>query len=177
VYCKHVSKFFVKQEVTLSQKNPEHRYVVEVIWTGNLGQGTSGYTAYSRDHFIRAGSKPPIDGSSDPAFRGDAGRWNPEDLLVGALAACHKLWYLHLCAVAGIHVVAYRDEAIGIMKEDADKGGCFVRVALHPEVIVQVGDDLQLASELHHQAHEKCFIANSVNFPVEVIPHVETHNS
>src|SRR3954470_11377049 len=73
----------------------EHTYKVEVEWIGNRGTGTSDYRAYGRDHTINAGAKPIIPGSADPAFRGDAGRWNPEDLVVAALSACHKLWYLH----------------------------------------------------------------------------------
>lgn len=151
----------------------EHEYAVEVIWTGNRGRGTSNYTAYSRDHLIRAGAKPHIDGSSDPAFRGDAKRWNPEDLLVASLSACHKLWYLHLCAEAGIRVVAYRDTAVGTMIEERESGGRFVRTLLRPLVHVSAEDDVSLALELHHKAHEKCFIANSVNFPVDISPNVE----
>src|SRR5687767_11345840 len=103
----------------------EHRYAVTVEWTGNLGSGTSAYRAYARDHEIRASGKPAIPGSSDPAFRGDPARWNPEELLVGALAACHKLWYLHLCAEAGIVVTSYVDRAEGVMVEEADGSGRF----------------------------------------------------
>lgn len=152
----------------------EHRYGVRVDWTGNLGQGTAGYRAYSRDHAITAGTKPPIPGSSDPAFRGDPARWNPEELLVASLSACHKLWYLHLCAEAGITVLAYADAAAGTMVEDADGGGRFARVTLRPQVTVKPGDDRARAAELHHRAHALCFIANSVNFPVDVEPSVTT---
>src|SRR5690348_899974 len=119
----------------------EHLYRVAIEWTGNRGTGTSDYGAYGRDHTIRAGAKPPIPGSSDPAFRGDAARWNPEDLLVAALSACHKLWYLHLCAVNGVAVLAYRDEAIGSMVEDTATGGHFTRVVLRPHVTVRPSDD------------------------------------
>jgi organic hydroperoxide reductase OsmC/OhrA len=79
-----------------------HTYGVKIEWTGNRGSGTSGYREYGREHTIAAGSKPDIPGSSDAAFRGNAERWNPEDLLVASASACHKLWYLHLCADAGI---------------------------------------------------------------------------
>jgi organic hydroperoxide reductase OsmC/OhrA len=154
----------------MSHAQHEHEYRVEVVWTGNKGQGTSNYKAYSRDHLIHAGAKPSIDGSSDPAFRGDGGRWNPEELLVAALSACHKLWYLHLCAEAGVRVVAYRDQALGRMIEEQETGGRFVGVLLRPTVEVRTGDDLVLARDLHHKAHKKCFIANSVNFPVEIEP-------
>src|SRR5689334_22650546 len=93
----------------------EHRYRVTVEWTGNSGRGTADYRAYERAHEIRGSGKPPIPASSDPHFRGDPARWNPEELLVASLSACHELWYLHLCADAGIVVTAYRDEAEGLM--------------------------------------------------------------
>lgn len=157
----------------MAGKESEHHYHVTVKWTGNRGAGTSGYRAYGRDHTISAAGKPDIPGSSDPAFRGDRARWNPEDLLVASLSACHQLWYLHLCADAGIAVLAYRDEASGTMEEDATGGGRFSRVVLRPRVTVRAGDDRSLAMRLHHEAHKKCFVANSVNFPVEIEPAVE----
>lgn len=142
----------------------KHHYHVNVEWTGNRGSGTSGYRDYDRNHIISTDGKPPIAGSSDPAFRGDAARWNPEDLLVASASACHKLWYLHLCAEAGIVVTVYLDEAEGTMTDDAD-GGRFERIVLRPHVTIATGDR-DLALQLHHQAHEKCYIANSVNFPI-----------
>lgn len=152
-----------------------HTYEVAVEWVGNRGTGTTNYRAYGRDHVISAGEKPTIYGSSDAAFRGDAARWNPEDLLVSAVSACHQLWYLHLCAVSGIVVISYRDEAEGVMVEDADGAGRFTGVTLRPLVSVRQGDDLVLAERLHHQAHAKCALANSVNFPVVCEPRfVET---
>lgn len=145
----------------------EHAYSVTVTWTGNLGDGTSGYRAYSRDHVIASGDKPPLPGSSDPAFRGDAARYNPEDLLVAAVSACHMLWYLHLCAVRGIRVLGYVDEASGVMAEEPDGGGRFTKVVLRPRITLAEGADAALAGALHEEAHAKCFIANSVNFPIE----------
>jgi organic hydroperoxide reductase OsmC/OhrA len=143
----------------------EHSYSVTVEWTGNQGTGTSGYRQYSRDHVIGAAGKPAIPGSSDPAFLGDPSRWNPEDLLVAAASACHKLWYLHLCADAGIRVMHYVDEARGVMTEHPD-GGRFTEIVLHPHVTVAHGDDQAQAMQLHHTAHAQCYIANSFNFPV-----------
>jgi organic hydroperoxide reductase OsmC/OhrA len=145
-----------------------HRYAVTVEWTGNTGTGTSAYAGYERRHEISVGKqKPAIPGSSDPAFRGDASRWNPEELLVASLSACHKLWYLHLCAVAGIVVVSYVDHAEGEMEESADGSGRFVKVTLRPEVTLAPGSDVAKARELHAGAHAKCYIANSMNFPVQ----------
>lgn len=152
--------------------NGEHNYLVSVDWTGNTGTGTSSYAAYSRDHVIQAAGKPDVPGSSDPAFRGDPARWNPEELLVASLSACHKLWYLHLCAVEGVTVLAYRDEAEGVMVEDRERGGAFSRVTLRPQVTIRHGDDAELAAELHGRAHHFCFIANSMNFPVLCEPRI-----
>ena len=144
----------------------EHKYQLRVNWTGNQGTGTSSYTAYKRDHQISGKEKDPIPGSSDPAFRGDRSRNNPEELLVASLSACHMLWYLHLCADAGIVVTNYLDQATGIMVETREGGGRFQEVILHPEVTVKRGADRILCKELHERAHHLCFIANSVNFPV-----------
>jgi len=150
-----------------------HSYAVTVEWNGNTGTGTSDYRSYERRYEISAGpAKPPIPGSSDPAFRGDPARWNPEELLVASLSACHKLWYLHLCAVAGVVVVAYVDHAEGVMEEAPDGSGRFVRVVLHPRVTVAAGSDLTKARQLHDEAHAMCFIAKSVNFPVEHAPEI-----
>ena len=150
-----------------------HHYSVVVEWTGNTGTGTSGYRNYDRRHQISAGTgKPPIPGSSDPAFRGDPTRWNPEELLVASLSACHQLWYLHLCADAGIVVLDYVDHAEGWMEETPDGAGRFTRVILHPQVTVAAGSDIVKARELHAAAHAKCFIARSVNFPVEHEPEI-----
>jgi len=143
-----------------------HLYRVTVKWTGNRGKGTENYRAYDRDHAIIATSKPPIAGSSDPAFRGDPARWNPEELLVASVSACHKLWYLHLCAVAGICVLAYEDDAEGLMEEDETGGGRFVQIILRPRIGLRADGDVELATRVHRDAHEKCFIANSLNFPI-----------
>jgi organic hydroperoxide reductase OsmC/OhrA len=152
----------------------EHKYKVSVEWTGNRGSGTSGYREYGRDHVITAGNKPAIPGSSDPAFLGDATRWNPEDLLVASACACHKLWYLHLCSDAGIVVLDYRDSAEGTMLDDPQQGR-FSQIVLRPHVVIRAGGDAELAAHLHHVAHEKCYVANSVNFPILCEPVIETH--
>ena len=159
------------------EKTKTHSYNVEVSWTGNLGSGTSGYRAYSRNHEIAFPGKPVLHGSSDPGFRGDPTRYNPEELLVGSLAACQMLWYLHLCAEAGIVVTDYQDRATGTMIEGEDGGGRFQQVVLSPQVTVRDGTDLKVAAALHHEAHQKCFIASSVNFEVRCEPTIETsHN-
>ena len=150
----------------------EHKYQVSVQWIGNRGSGTSGYREYGRDHTIHAGSKPDIPGSSDAEFLGDAGRWNPEDLLVASVSTCHKLWYLHLCSDAGIVVLDYLDHAEGTMVDNSDRGH-FTQIVLRPHVTISMGGDRGLAERLHHAAHEKCYIANSVNFPIVCEPTIE----
>ena len=148
----------------------EHTYTLTTKWTGNTGTGTSAYKAYERAHTIEKENKPDILLSSDPAFRGDTTRYNPEELLLASLSSCHMLWYLHLCSEAGIVVVDYVDHATGIMEETADGGGRFVEVALHPVVTVSDASMIEKANALHHKANELCFIANSVNFPVKHEP-------
>ncbi|MDG6402783.1 OsmC family protein [Pseudomonas quasicaspiana] len=151
-----------------------HHYEVQVTWTGNQGEGTSSYRTYSRSHVIQAEGKPSIEGSSDPSFRGDPKRWNPEELLLASLSACHKLWYLGLCAEAGIVVLEYEDKAEGTMVEESDGAGQFTSVVLKPKVTLAPGSDIEGAHALHKTAHEKCFIARSVNFPVSHAPVIST---
>jgi organic hydroperoxide reductase OsmC/OhrA len=148
-----------------------HTYAAQLRWTGNRGEGTKTYAAYTRDHEIHVAGKPPIPGSSDPAFRGDPTRYNPEELLIASLSSCHMLWFLHLAANAGLVVTAYEDNAVGTMVETSDGGGHFEEVVLHPVVTYGGGDALKAAG-LHERAHAVCFIANSVNFPVRCEPEV-----
>ena len=150
-----------------------HSYAVRVTWTGNQGRGTSGYRDYSTNHDVSADGPPTIAGSSDPAFRGDQARWNPELELTASLSQCHMLWYLHLCAVSGVTVLAYTDEASGTMEEAADGSGRFTEVVLRPRVVVATPDMADAAKRLHADASAKCFVANSVNFPVEHDPVIE----
>jgi organic hydroperoxide reductase OsmC/OhrA len=142
-----------------------HAYTATITWTGNTGAGTASYRGYSRDHAIALPGKPTILGSSDPAFRGDPARVNPEEMLVCSLSTCHMLWFLHLACEAGVVVESYIDEPAGEMVEAADGGGQFSRVTLRPLVAISRGNAGRLA-DLHHKAHELCFIARSVNFPV-----------
>jgi organic hydroperoxide reductase OsmC/OhrA len=148
----------------------EHQYRVSVSWTGNHGQGTAGYAAYSRDHLIRVAGKPDIVATSDTAFRGSPGCYNPEELFVSALSSCHMLWYLHLCAINDIVVTDYQDEAFGIMVEAEDGSGYFGEVTLFPVATITNVARIPRAMELHREAAKKCFIANSCNFPIRHEP-------
>jgi organic hydroperoxide reductase OsmC/OhrA len=148
----------------------EHHFTARLVWTGAAQGPTRDYESYSREYRIEIEGKPPLAGSSDPTFRGDASKHNPEDLLVASLSGCHMLSYLHLCASAGIEVVAYEDQASGKMAIK-DRKMRFVEVMLAPKVTIAAGD-LEKARALHEEAHATCFIANSVNFPVLHTPTV-----
>ncbi len=143
-----------------------HMYKAKLTWTGNLGEGTSGYKAYTRDYDVAFEGKPVIKGSSDPNYFGDATRHNPEDMLLAALSACHMLWYLHLCAVNRIVITDYEDRAEGVMEISRDGSGLFTGVTLRPQVIIAAGSDAAKAEGLHKRAGELCNIARSVSFPV-----------
>jgi organic hydroperoxide reductase OsmC/OhrA len=154
----------------MDRMSREHHYSVTVTWTGNRGEGTSGYRSFGRDHEVSAEGKPALHGSADPAFRGDPARWNPEELLVASLSQCHMLWYLHLCSLNGIVVTSYVDEPTGTMVVDSSGGGRFSEVTLHPTVMITTRSLHDKAMELHAEANKLCFIANSTNFPIHHEP-------
>lgn len=146
----------------------QHHYQIQTEWTGNLGSGTLDYRAYKRDHVISAeGKGATIAGSSDPWFRGDTKRYNPEELFLSSLSACHLLWYLHLASVNGITVLEYVDQASGTMAEDVNGGGRFTSILLAPRIVIVQADKIEQARKLHHEAGKKCFIANSVKVGIE----------
>lgn len=147
----------------------EHRYAVTATWTGNTGPGTTGYRDYARTVTLSSAGRADLPVSADPSFRGDRSLWNPEDLLLGALAECHLLSYLHACTAAGVVVVSYTDDAQALMRQDGP-GGAFVEAVLRPRV--EVADEAMIPAAIgaHDQAHAWCFIASSVNFPVRHEP-------
>ena len=155
----------------------EHHYKTTITWTGNKGTGTNDYREYERSHTLSIANKEDILCSSDTPFRGDGTKHNPEDMLLSALSSCHMLWYLHLCADAGVMVISYTDNAAGTMVEQPGKGGHFTEVILHPVVVVTDASMIEKANELHEAAHKNCFIANSVNFPVRHIPACTSQHS
>ncbi|MBP2436232.1 OsmC family protein [Microbacterium amylolyticum] len=146
-----------------------HRYAVTTEWTGNHGSGTSGYREYARDVTVQVEGKPDILASADRPFRGDPARWNPEDFLMSALSECHLLSYLHACVTRSVVVTEYTDHAEGEM-EISGNGGRFRSVILRPQVRVADEGMIEEAMAAHHDAHEWCFIANSVNFEIRVEP-------
>ncbi len=147
-----------------------HSYRVTTTWTGNLGPGTADYRSYSRNHEVVGDGKPALPCSSNTAFHGDPARYTPEDLLVASLSACHMLWLLHFCADEGIVVTEYVDEASGVMTEGAGGSGRFTSATLRPRIVITDPSRADDVVALNHKAHEYCFIAKSVNFPITVQP-------
>ena len=148
----------------------EHHYSLTVRWTGNLGSGTSSYREYSRDHDVEIPGLPVLKGSADPTFHGDRSRYNPEQLLLTALAQCHMLSFLHVAVRHGVVVLSYEDSASGVMRVNRDVSGQFESVTLRPRVAVADPVHVALSEEMHRQANQVCFIARSVNFPVMHVP-------
>ena len=146
----------------------EHEYTARVVWTGNLGQGTRHYRGYNRSWNIETPGKPVVHCSNDPLLGGDPALHNPEDLLINALSACHMLWYLHLASDAGVVVMQYTDNPIAIGETDKTGASRFLHASLQPVIHVTAGTDLDRADALHGEIHKTCFIARSVNFPVEI---------
>ena len=150
--------------------NKQHTYEVGVVWTGNLGNGSSTYRGYTRDYDIACKGKPVLKGSADPGYLGDAARHNPEGMMLASLSACHMLWYLHLCTVSKVVVTAYEDQSEGVMELNPDGSGQFGRVTLRPRVTITAESDAETAARLHEKANAMCFIARSVNFAVDHEP-------
>jgi organic hydroperoxide reductase OsmC/OhrA len=146
-----------------------HEYKSRLVWDGGSAPDFT-YTAYSRKYHIGVEGKPDLQGSADPLFRGDADRYNPEDLFVAALSSCHLLSYLALCARQGVTVVGYEDDASGTMTIRPDGSGKFDEVTLRPVVTIAADADEALALSLHDEAHKQCFIASSVAIPVHHQP-------
>ncbi|MFZ8757883.1 OsmC family protein [Microbacterium sp. HMH0099] len=152
--------------------NGEHQYRLRATWTGDRGAGTTGYRDYDRSVSLEVDGKPLLEASADTPFRGDPAKWNPEELLLGALSECHLLSYLYACVKVGVVVVGYEDDASGTLVEDGKGGGAFTEVTLRPRVVVADESMVEAARAAHRQAREWCFIANSVNFPVLHEPEV-----
>lgn len=148
----------------------EHHYNLTTKWHGNKGTGTSTVRSYDRSHTVTIANKPELNLTTDNPAVGDKTKLNPEDLLVAAVSSCHMLSYLYVCAMEGVIVVDYVDHAEGIMIENEEGGGKFKEVTLNPEVIVADQSMVDKANELHHKAHEICYIANSLNFEVKCNP-------
>lgn len=148
----------------------EHHYKLTAKWHGNTGTGTSSVRGYDRSHTVTITNKPELHLTTDNPLVGDKTKLNPEDLLVSAVASCHMLSYLYVCAQEGVVVTDYADEATGLMIENASGGGQFQEITLNPVVTVRDPSMIEKAFLLHHKAHEVCYIANSLNFEIRTRP-------
>ncbi|MDX1784878.1 OsmC family protein [Roseovarius sp. ZX-A-9] len=146
----------------------EHDYTARVVWTGNRGDGTSTYGGYDRSWSVETAGKPVIYGSNDPLLGGDPSLHNPEEMLVAALSACHMLWFLHLASDANITVLSYSDDPLAVGETDENGASRFLRATLRPFIVLAEDGDEARADAVHRQIHKVCFIARSVNFPVEI---------
>ena len=144
----------------------DHNYALSITWTGNTGEGTKNLRSYSRNHEVASEGLASIAGSSDPSFRGDPSRWNPEQLYLASIAQCHMLWYLGLAAKEGVVVLNYEDRATGRMFEEENGAGQFESVTLHPVVTISSDSNAALAEELHERVGDYCFIARSIRTPI-----------
>lgn len=145
----------------------QHDFPSKIVWTGNQGTGTSAYRAYERTWDLAVEGKETVHCSNDPLLGGDPSKYNPEDLLISALASCHMLWYLHLCSTAGVTVTAYEDNPVGIGESEPSGKGRFLEAILKPKITITSDSDAEKAVALHDEIHNYCFIARSVNFPVK----------
>ncbi len=145
-----------------------HSFHSRVQWTGNTGQGNATYKGYDRTWQVTTDGKPLIQCSNDPLLGGDPTLHNPEDMLINAVAACHMLWYLHLSFDAGVLVTGYQDTPEGIGESEPSGAGRFIKAILRPQITLGAGMDPAKADAVHGHIHNVCFIARSVNFPIEI---------
>lgn len=143
-----------------------HHYPLQLHWTGNTLDGT-----YNRNATVTTAGKQPLAVSSAPEYVGDATRWNPEDLLGTALATCHMLTFLALCAKAKVEVVGYEDHAEAIL-DTVEKVTRVTQVHLRPIIRVTRGTSMAKVVELFEKAHKYCFVANSVTCEAVLAPRV-----
>jgi organic hydroperoxide reductase OsmC/OhrA len=144
----------------------EFQYTLNLKW---LGDENGSHHRNDRFYEISIEGKPKLKGSADKPFFGDPSLYNPEDLLMSALSSCHMMSFLYLCRKEGIAVKAYSDSPVGLLKVNVNGGGQFESVKLYPVVELMVVSNLSKLKELHERAGKLCFIANSVNFPIEYI--------
>lgn len=147
-----------------------HTYLARVEWSGSTG---GGYRAYPRAH--TAYTPPASEGfdlSADSHFRGDPDLPNPEQLLVLAASSCQLLSFLAVAARGGVDVLGYQDDAMGEMPQDVVPQR-ITRIVLRPRVQVAAGTQVVAVERMLHEAHEQCYVANSLTTEVLVQPTVD----
>jgi organic hydroperoxide reductase OsmC/OhrA len=149
-------------------------YTAEILWL----RGEQAFTdnRYSRRHTLRFDGGVEVPGSSSPHVvplpMSDASAVDPEEAFVASLSSCHMLWFLAIAAKRRFCVDRYFDAAVGTMGRNAEGREAMLTVTLRPEVLFS-GEHLPTREELadmHHKAHDECFIANSVKTEVRCEP-------
>ncbi len=141
-----------------------HHYPFSIQWSGNTLSED-----YSRNAELSAPQKPDVLGSSAPEYKGDASRWNPEDLLGSALGLCHMLTFLALAHKSRIEIKHYEDRATSVL-DAFEKGFAVTEIHLKPTITVAPGTDPAKVRELFEKAHKYCFVANSIKSKVMLQP-------
>jgi organic hydroperoxide reductase OsmC/OhrA len=124
----------------------------------------------AKTHLSKIAGKPDLNISAAGEFKGQEDQYNPEDLLLSALSSCHMMSYFYVCQQQGIDIVDYKDNAIGTLELRPDFSGGFTKVQLNPVVTISNPSQERQSIDLHKKAHELCFIANSVNFEISIVP-------
>jgi organic hydroperoxide reductase OsmC/OhrA len=154
-------------------------YTAEIVWERGDADFASG--RYSRRHMLRFDGGIDVPGSSSPQVVplpwSDASAVDPEEAFVASLSSCHMLWFLSIAGKHKFCVDSYTDKASGVMAKNAEGRLAMTVVTLRPEVVFSGGRVPTRAEldSLHHEAHEECFIANSVKTEVRCEPVVPSH--
>jgi organic hydroperoxide reductase OsmC/OhrA len=139
---------------------------IHLAW--DKGDAPFTYNDYPRNHALSfKNGQETVIASAAPAYKGDATKADPEDLLVASLSSCHMLSFLAIANKKKVTVTAYEDDAVGFLEND--NGTLWIaRVILRPKVTCDA--DAGTLAQIHHLAHEACFIANSVKTDVRIEP-------
>jgi organic hydroperoxide reductase OsmC/OhrA len=138
-----------------------------IVLNWSRGNAAFTYETYPRNHTIAFKNGAPVTFSSSPAYKGDADKGDPEDLLLAALSSCHMLSFLAIAAKKKVTLDSYQDDAVVFLENDNGKFW-MARVILRPKIVSNA--DAATLAEIHHLAHQACFIANSVKTDVRVEP-------
>jgi len=148
-----------------------HRFQAHLKWSKKTEVGQDNRKRY-KNHMLAVADKNSLEVSAAKAFKGDPTKWNPEEMLLDSLMSCHMMSYLYVCQQNGVEVLAYEDAGEAFLEVNADGSGKVTKVILGPKVVISNAEQIDLAKELHIQANQLCFIANSCAFEVEHNPEI-----
>lgn len=149
------------------------KYTAEVTWV--RGEQAFVDNKYSRKHLLKFDGGVEVPGSSSPHVvplpYSEAAAIDPEEAFVSSLSSCHMLWFLSMAVKRKFVVDRYHDNAVGVMEKNAEGRWAMTTVTLHPEVTFSGKQPTrEELDRMHHEAHEQCFIANSVKTDVRCEP-------